>query len=262
MKHTKIILSLLANLSFGCAVQVDSQAPTEGAPAEAAPVESSEQGWDSQNGNPTHATHSYLTEYAIAQLSPSHPELATYRARLVDGANRELHELPVKDPEQEALRRELGGTNWAADHPERAFAHAYASYHAGDKGKAYWYVGVLLHYVEDMGVPAHAFHVIHQGSFAQLDGFEALALVWWHPSYAAIGRVDPKLAAPSDYVAYSGRWAADDFAASFPQTTYTRSTFPAMWLLTSAKQRAFVHDREGRTAVVTTWALERAVELL
>ena len=88
------------------------------------------QEWDSQDGNPTHATHSYLTEYAIDQLKAAHPEVQTYRSSLVDGANRELHELPVSNPEQEALRIEVEGTNWAANHPERLWTRARASYAA------------------------------------------------------------------------------------------------------------------------------------
>src|SRR5262245_18199 len=43
-----------------------------------------------------HPTHSYLTEYALDRLQKTYPELAKYRAIFIEGANQELHELPVK----------------------------------------------------------------------------------------------------------------------------------------------------------------------
>ena len=221
-----------------------------------------DEGWDSQDGNPTHATHSYLTEYAIDQLKAQFPELQTYRANIVDGANRELHELPVSDPAQEALRQEIVGTNWACDHPERLWTHAKASYAAGDKAKAYWYVGIILHFVEDMGVPAHAFHVIHQGSLSQKDNFELLGLASWSPSYSAITVSDPYFGAPSDYVVWNGNNAKSHFNSVFPGVTYTRTYFASSWLWISSKQATFLHNREGNTAVAAKFALLAAAELL
>jgi hypothetical protein len=151
----------------GCAADAQS---TDSASA------ATQEGWDSQDGNPTHATHSYLTEYAADQLRAAYPELDTYRASLIDGANREIHDLVLKDPEQEALRIEVGGNNYGCDHPDRMWNHVTTSYHAGDKAKAYWYLGIMLHYVEDIGVPAHAFHVYHQSSPSNWDHFEVMAV--------------------------------------------------------------------------------------
>jgi hypothetical protein len=46
----------------------------------AAPLAGSVRGWDSDNkGDPTHATHSYLTEWAIAQLKGQFPEFQQFR---------------------------------------------------------------------------------------------------------------------------------------------------------------------------------------
>lgn len=218
-----------------------------------------EQAWDSQDGNPTHATHSYLTEFAIDALKSRFPELTTYRAQLVDGANRELHELPVDDAEQEALRVEVEGTNWGANHPERLWTRARNTYAAGDKGKAYWQLGIILHYVEDMGVPAHAFHMVHQGTLSQKDNFELLALQYWSPSYSSVNRVNPLYTSPDAYVAMSGTWAAQDFAYTWPGTTYTLSFFPSTWFFISSTKSNFVKNRQGRTATITKWALESAV---
>src|SRR5678815_4030055 len=91
--HALLALSLMV---MGCS-----------APAE---TDSAEQDWDSQGGNPTHATHSYLTEHAVDELAWAYPDLTKYRGNVVTGANLELHETPVKDAEQEKLRVEAGGT--------------------------------------------------------------------------------------------------------------------------------------------------------
>lgn len=213
--------------------------------------------WDSQGGNPTHATHSYLTEYAVDHLSAELPELASFRATLIDGANRELHELPLSDPFEEELRVAVGGTNWGADHPEVAWTRARAAYAAGDKGMAYWYVGVILHYVEDMGVPAHAFHVLHQGTFTQRDNFELLGLQRWAPKFDAL-RTDPAYGAPSDYVLWSGSWTRSDFQSAFPGSTYSLHFFPMSWLWASSDKSRFVSEREGRTAIAAKYALRAA----
>ncbi len=233
-------------------------APPQDTEDDGAVIGRTQEGWDSQDGNPTHATHSYLTERAIDALRNEYPELETFRAEIVDGANRELHDKPVSDPEQEALRVEAQGTNWACAKPEVFWNHALEHYRAGDKAKAYWLTGILLHMVEDMGVPAHALHVYHQASPWDWDDFEIMALEKWSPSYADVNRADPGLRAPADYVAWSGEWAANDFHESFPHVAYTRTFFPVMWLFASSKEKTFVKDRQGRTAMVATWALERA----
>lgn len=251
--RTVRLFPVAALVFSGCIAQASDPQSQEGS------VGHDEQAWDSQDGNPTHATHSYLTEFAIDSLKARYPELDLYRATIVDGANRELHELPVADAEQEALRLEVEGTNWGANHPERMWAHARDSHAAGDDEKAYWYLGILLHYVEDMGVPAHAFHVIHQGTFSQKDNFELLALQWWDPSYSAINRADPHYATPDAYVSFSGGWAAQDFGATFPGVTYSLSFFPSTWWFISSTKSNFVRNRQGRTAMVTKWALEAAV---
>jgi hypothetical protein len=229
------------------------------APAE---TDTTEQDWDSQGGNPTHATHSYLTEHALDSLSWEHPDLVTYRSNVVAGANLELHELPVKDAEQEALRVEAGGTNWGCLRPEAYWAHAQERWLAGDHATAYWFVGIMLHFVEDLGVPAHALRVWHQSSPSNWDHFELLGFQKWAPLYDSINESDPYYASPADYVALSGTWAASDFASSFPGVTYTRTYFAKTWLFAPTAQKTFVREREGRTATIATWALLAAAEEL
>lgn len=222
--------------------------------------------WDSADGNPTHPTHSYMIEYAIDQLKAQYPELQTYRAQIVDGANRELHELPITSSgspygtvaEQEALRVEAGGNNWAAAYPEKTWARAKTAYATGDKGKAWWLTGIVIHWVQDMGVPAHAFHVIHQGTLSEADDFEVLALQKWSPSYSAINKTNPLYTSPASYVTLSGTWAASDFNYTWPGVTYTRGFFSTSWLWASSKEKTFVYNRQGRTAEANKWALKAA----
>jgi hypothetical protein len=237
----------ISSLILGCAVGAD-------------PVDKSQEGWDSQGGNPTHATHSYLTEHALDSLAWEHPDLVTYRSDVITGANLELHELPVKDAEQEKLRVEAGGTNWGCEHPEVYWRHAKERWLAGDKAKAYWFVGILLHFVEDLGVPAHSFHVWHENTPSTWDHFELLAFQKWSPSYDAIDQWDPWYESPADYVGVSASWAADDFHGAYPGVTYTRTFFSKTWLFASSKEKTFVRNREGRTATVATWALAAAAD--
>jgi len=235
----------LVSFVFACSAPVDTEQAAEG--------------WDSAGGNPTHATHSYLTEHALDALEADHPDLAAYRAEVLDGANLELHELPVSDPEQESLRVEAGGTNWGCEHPEVYWSHATERWLAGDRAKALWHVGILLHFVEDLGVPAHALHVWHQNGPTTCDHFELLAFQRWAPRWDSVERVDPLFATPDAYVGESGAWAEDDFAAAYPGTTYERTFFSRTWLFASDHEKAFVEQREGRTAIVATWALDAAM---
>ena len=152
------------------------------------PTGSDQLHWDSADGNPTHPTHSILAEYAIKTVKAEQPEVNLYKQDIIDGANLELHDL--KHAKYEALRVEIGGNNWAADHPELLWEKAQASYATGEKGQAFFYVGILLHYVQDMGVPAHAFHVIHQSGPKDWDHTELLAFFDFHGDLRAPGPTD------------------------------------------------------------------------
>jgi len=249
----------LTGCVVGTAPNAEGSEPTPGE------IGKQEGAWDSEDGNPTHATHSYMIEYAVDQLKAQYPELQTYRLQLIDGVNRELHEFPITSgseygtaAEQEAIRVEAGGNNWAAAYPEKTWTRAKAAYAAGNKGKAYWLTGIVIHWVQDMGVPAHGFHVIHQGNLSEQDDFEVMALQSWSPSYASINRANPSYASPASYVAWSGTWATSDFNYTWPGVTYTRGFFSTSWLWASSKEKTFVKNRQGRTAVANKWALQAA----
>jgi hypothetical protein len=246
--------SWLFLLLSGCAAAPES-APDEleDEPADIA------QHFDSQDGNPTHATHSYMAEAAIDALRGSYPELQTYRARIVDGANRELHELAVDNGVQELLRRQIGGTNAGCSKPAVLLSLARSSYAAGDKSRAFWLAGIFLHSVQDIGVPSHAFRVVHQSTPGSWDHFEVMVMQKWWPLYSTSNRVDPRFADPTAYIEWSAAWARNDFATAFPGVTYTRTFYPMSWLWASRQHKMFARERQGRTTLATMWALRSIV---
>ncbi len=205
-----------------------------------------------------HPTHSYLTEYAISKNRAAFPELESFASIVVEGANTELHELPVSGTaygiDLEAKRKAHKGTNAGSDDVPGWWADAVTAYQAGNKQQAYFYVGVMLHMIEDMGVPAHANGVYHQGTLTEFDNFEAMALQKWDPSFADINRKDPGYARPSDYYRFSQKWTAAD-APGY----HDASSFSKTWLTASSEEKALVRNRQGRTATLANWALRSAL---
>jgi hypothetical protein len=208
-----------------------------------------------------HPTHSYLTEYAIDHLVGKYPELGTYRAVIVEGANQELHELPVKGSlygiDLDKKRIEHKGTNAGSDDVPGWWTDALAAYQAGNKPQAYFLIGIMLHMVEDMGVPAHANGVIHQGTLTEFDNFEAMALQKWDPDFKDVNRKDPAFADPAKYYSFSQDWTHTD-APGY----HDRDSFSKTWITASEAEKALVRNRQGRTATVALWALNAAMKLL
>lgn len=224
------------------------------------PTGTTEQHWDSADGNPTHPTHSIMAEFAIKEVKGELPEVETYQASILEGTNLELHDLVSKT--HEALRLEIGGNNWAAEHPELLWDKARASYAAGDKEQAFFYVGIMLHYVQDMGVPAHAFHVIHQSSPKDWDHTELLAFFNFHGDLKAPGPTDPQFANPLDYIEWSAQSARDHFNTLFPGQTYTRTFLPQAYADLTDDDWAFLRGREAHCAHATAFALRSAAAAL
>ena len=79
-----------------------------------------------------HPTHSYLTEFAIDQLAGEFPELSQYGNILIEGANQELHELPVEGTlyglDLDKKRKQHTGTNAGSDDVEGWWNDALAAY--------------------------------------------------------------------------------------------------------------------------------------
>jgi hypothetical protein len=210
--------------------------------------------WDSRNLNPTHPTHSYLTEWAVDQLKLEFPEVQAFRAQLVDGANQELHELQTSGTlygvDLEAKREQHTGTNEGCDDIQGWWEDARTAYRAGDKPKAYFVLGIMLHMAEDMGVPAHANHVHHQGNATEFDHFELMGLTNWKPKFDDINRNDPGFAEPWKYYVESQNWIHADAPDYIDPKKFSK-----IWAFASAKERALLSDRQGRTCHVAMWAL-------
>ena len=208
-----------------------------------------------------HPTHSYLTEYAIDQLQGQYPELKKFRAVIVEGANQEMHELPVKGAlygiDLNAARIKHKGTNAGSDDVPGWWADAEAAYKAGNKQQAYFLIGIMLHMVEDMGVPAHANGVHHQGTLTEFDNFEAMALQKWDPDFKHVDRTDPGYADPSKYYPLSQAWTHAD-APDY----HDRNAFAKTWVTASDTEKTLVRNRQGRTATVAMWALNAAMKAL
>ena len=205
-----------------------------------------------------HPTHSYMTEFAIDELAAEFPELSEYGNALIEGANQELHELPVEGTlhgvDLEAARIRHRGTNAGSDDVPGWWADAQAAYASGNKEQAYFLVGVMLHMIQDMGVPAHANGVYHQGTLTEFDNFEAMALQRWDPDFSNVNRSDPGYADPSRYYRFSQDWAHAD-APDYDDP----DEFSKTWLTADDGEEQLVRDRQARTAMVVMWALRAAV---
>ena len=238
--------------------------------------------WDGDEGNPTHSTHTYMTDFALDALratgEPS--EALTYAEALVEGANQECHELVAGDDQREVARRygvdieqkriEHGGTNDGCLRPEGWWQDALDSYLQGEKARAFFYLGVLLHMIQDMGAPAHANGVYHQapspGETMAFDNFELVALFNWKPKADLVDKEDPHLL-PSEYYGFARQWTKEH-AASYDQAA--RDTFgkhrhtlsgllPASWKGSSDEERALVQRQQACSCAVTLWALQSAL---
>jgi hypothetical protein len=218
------------------------------------------QAWDSASWkNPTHPVHSYLTEWAIDQIKPQFPEVETYRKELLEGANTELHELAVSGAKYginlNAKRIQHKGTNEGCDDIQGWWQESLSAYKSGNKQQAYFLTGVMLHMIEDMGVPAHANKVYHQGNATEFDNFEYMSLFNWKPNFNNINRQDPNFADPWKYYAFSQEWTRAD-APNY----HNRSSFSKTWLFANQGEKALLRNRQARTATVAKWALHSAVE--
>jgi hypothetical protein len=214
--------------------------------------------WDSASGNPTHPTHSRFVEFAIDRLTKSFPELTTFRKPILDGASQELHELDVKGTmyglDLNEKRVEHSGTNEGSDDMEGWWRDCLEAYRAGRKEQAYFILGIMMHMIADMGVPAHANLVKHQGNLTEFDNFELMALSNWKPRFR-INKSDPEYDEPWKYYEFSQSWTRAD-APGYR----SRSTFSKTWTLAKPAERDLLSDRQGRTCYVTMWAMQSAAK--
>ena len=219
--------------------------------------------WDSEDWNPTRASHSQMAEYAINESQQYFPEAGKYSKQLIEGANCEMHELKIKASDgikrycpnlEDRRKNRYIGTNPGCKRPDLIWADALLAYKAGRKEAAYFLFGVLLHQIQDIGVPAHAHDVYHQGSPKEFDNFEMIALSNWKPDFAAVDRKDPKYRDPSSYYKLSKSWCLED-APDYKD----RSTFSKTWILASNAERELLSKRQASACLLSEWALESAM---
>jgi hypothetical protein len=233
-------------------------------------------GWPSDNGaNPLNKVHTSLTQYAIDKSGST--EDNTYATAILEGANTELHELVASARDKgigsrygvdvEAKRLAHGGTNEGCNDIQGWWNDALTAYRESWRSqgtqrdnarrRAYFFVGIMLHMIEDMGVPAHAHGIYHQGDLIQFDNFEYMSLNNWNPEMNLFrngaSQDDPVLA-PWQYYQFSQKWTLED-APNYQD----RSSFSKTWEFASADERTLLRRRQGRTAKVAQWALESAL---
>lgn len=217
--------------------------------------------WDSDSWkNPTHPTHTYITEWAIAQLKTQAPELQQFQKQIIEGANAELHELPVSGTKYgidlNAKRIEHKGTNEGCNDIQGWWKDSLNAYRQGNKQQAYFLLGVIMHMIEDMGVPAHANYVYHQGNLTEFDNFEFMALSNWKPNFNNINRQDPGFSEPWKYYAFSQDWTHAD-APNYNNP----NSFSKTWTFASGLERTLLSNRQGRTSYLVKWALNSAAKV-
>jgi hypothetical protein len=120
----------------------------------------------------------------------------------------------------------------------------------------------MLHYVQDMGVPAHAFHVYHQSGPRDWDHLELLGFFDFHADLRTPGASDPGLANPVEYIEWSARTAREHFNASFPGAQYHRRYFPQAYDDLTEEHWAFLRRREADCARGTAFTLRSAARAL
>jgi LysM repeat protein len=225
-----------------------------------------------------HATHSYLTEWAIDKLKGQWPEIEQYRKKIIEGANTEMHaddenaqgtKYGINLPDKAKKR---GGNNAGCSNPKGYWDDCLDAYRAGEKEKAYFLLGILLHMIQDMGVPAHACGEYHEGRIwnRKWDNFEAMGTFNWKPSFDNIPpeQENPE---PSDYYAVSKDLTLQDVCdfleikrvkGKEPPPRWDINAFSKTWLFANHRETALLSRRQGCTCHVTMWALKSAARAL
>jgi hypothetical protein len=110
-----------------------------------------------------------------------------------------------------------------------------------------------------MGVPAHAFHVIHQSSARNWDHLELLGFFDFHADMRTpTGNPDPNLEDPVKYIEWSAETARNHFTTSFPGAEYHRKYFPQAYADMTEDHWAFLRRREADCVWATSYALRSA----
>lgn len=237
-------------------------------------------GWDSrlefglQFGLPMHTQFTVLAHSALADKYRTEIVVdSNVKPALIDGCLTEMHELHAHDLDRktgakygldvEKLRMDHKGTNAGCNDIAGWWTDALAAYRAGRKTQAYYLVGIMLHMVQDMGVPAHANRVEHQGNPREFDNFEINAAA--HLSFLnfrgaqdtrRINKTDPNFAEPWKYYAFSESWTKEDAPGYNNRDSFPKFRLPFFF---TKSDEELMKNRQIRTWAVTTWALDSAI---
>ncbi len=225
-------------------------------------------GWDSWPE--ARSTHSYLVREFLSHF----PEAVCYQNDLIVGCNSEIHDLAIEPKiiskyriygiDAEQRRNYYGGTNPGCQFPERIWQDSVDAYKRGDKGAAYFFLGVLLHHICDMGVPSHAYGILHGYGANKLmqilrsDPFEKVSFAHWMP-FRIENFPSPILENPSQYYEFSRSQTIADIKEV--GLNYSKlSDFPSILVFFSSKQLKLFCMREGKTAHISKYTLESAIK--
>ena len=217
----------------------------------------------------SYSTHSIMTNIAVRRLKSRYPILDTYRRDLVRGANLELHEIKLKNTSLERLRVQIGGSNEGLRYPDKLWGGIIYQYRKGDRKRAFLYLGILLHMIQDMGVPSHAWSIYHQAPHGtevfNFDNFEAMTAINWKPDFGGFVRSNPNYTKPWEYYNLSRNWTRMDtrhwHGLNKSWNKSDRDNFAKTWTTASSKERRLASTRQAWTAKVTEWALHSALKV-
>lgn len=196
-------------------------------------------------------------------------------AAIKEGCLCELHEVKTVELDIKAgntygldlvkKRTDHKGTNEGCDDMVGWWQDAITAYRAGNKKQAYFIVGIMLHMIQDMGVPAHANKVEHQGSPTEFDNFEFNAAI--NPTYLnlrsndqdtkPLNRSNPNYTDPWLYYNFSQDWTLADAPNYKNRDKFPKTRF--FWEY-GENEKNLMYNRQLRTFWVSYWFLDSAIK--
>lgn len=207
------------------------------------------------------STHTYFVDYAVEQLQTKYPDAVKYRALLREGANIEFvgplteNTLPHwVDIEERFAAHEA--TRFRAGDIEGWWNDVIEAYRGGHPERAYFLLGVVLHFIQDVGVPAKAKNLDHGIGVTDFDSFEYMAAYnWTNPAPPKASEASPaNLKTMLDFYSAAIAKSHED-APNYNDT----SSFSNTWTLASPEEQDLLIMRQQHTALMTTWVLSFAL---
>jgi len=219
------------------------------------------------------STHTRFTKWALRHVTQPEEmlrEMRQHEREILDGGNTEAHGLPLNAAAEKKIRREYGidladviarhlEKEEEPDAPADWWADSLGAYSAGDVKMAYYYLGVLLHMIQDIGLPSRANAAFHSRRMSDLDNFEYMAMFnWkiaepWKPLRDDVNKADPDYSSPASYYSFNYKWTLED------APSYDNGRMPLTWDKADEPTKDLLFHRQARTAHANLWALESAL---